>query len=1370
MSSNNKHNRIESSEVIRALELRLNQVGLPKSNKLFFDCPDCHKPQSEDKFNLFNITHDNLGFRCFICGFSGNIFTLAKYLNLFDNKDYSYFNDDTKKTKNTEIHTPKINKDIDFKEVSRILTDLYNNTQQSNEHKTRFYNKRGFNMPTDYKSLSGFKDIKFLYDKYDNDLLNELFRNSKGNFKQLRDKVIIFHRDFNNDIVYYRLYNFSSKDNKYKKLSSKNINGVSWSIPFRLELITPLTDHLIIVEGEEKADVSNIYRSSNQAFISIPGITQQRTLNKIIDKINTNETDIKQITVILDKSLKKSLNEEKASINIIDYLSKNLDKSIVLNISELPSPDKSDKNDLDSFLKELPEAAKKDTLQNIINNSYSVREYRQKYNLIREDKRERIKHVWKDTKEVLNEYITKEQTQKELTKKLNNYVVSNSIKLFLAVILPGYGKTTITTEVIKNFHDINKPCVVALPTKKQRNEYALINNFQIIESFTDRIDNLINTDSRFNDTERKEHKEKISKLLSLGLPKAVYSYLGKNDMNLKAQIIDKSKVAVITHDYLISHKELMQDYELLYIDEDPTRKLIKTVKVDYKNFTDYKTYSENTTKELDKEDNEDLLNFIFILKEYIATSARDLERKALNNDLSEFFRAKKQCFNKIIDKLLNQNIRLNENLIMKNIHKDFNNIPGIDFMNDLIRAFKENRVYFSHKEFNQSFFEIKIKLKINTYNKKVILTDGTAQEDLIKHFFDIETVYKPTVKPDNIKFTLIADKRYSASYLDIDDTAKKLNEIAGNDDTLVIAPKSITEDLKDKVKSNITLINFNGSENKASNEYCLYKKAVCLMPKIDYQELNKVGLCLDPSITDNDFIYQDVSTGYTENNKEHHLNLKTFKHETSKAVLKNIREAEILQSLFRVKRNDDFKEFYLMGDVSLKEFNLIPDILITENIKKTEDKIIHKSDFELLKNLFNQSINNIGFFVPSCTDFKGINKAVTIVNIEKHNGSNNIYNNIADNVFFNNCNTYEGFNVHRNTLNNYLKMLVKNGDYKVLPLPILNNPKHKIYCLTGQEDQAIIKAREYFKDILLSENMKKTYQNTSLNDNSIIEGVNIPSDNLTPENSLLNDNLNDDIKSKDTQEDKKENIISEIGPTLTPEKQQDTISYADYVRLNIDNLNKFVDRYLDNRIEFKMILDSTCFNSLEGNYNEALELGRVETAYSYEYLINKIIDNFEAYNEYIKDTIEAQQTHIKVLEIKDNHDRELKANLLKLGSNNQTIKKHLNSNEYNKYNSIPIHDKELFLDDLVKGTSKEVIEGKKILYNLIEKLRDKNKERTIRKYISMLIIKNQKLNSTYFNYVNKWVLDAPDIEEFIRRQDLRDFVFKYQHYINVLIS
>ena len=89
MINSKKNNRIEPLDVISRLEDKLNQKGLPIGGRIYFDCPRCSKKQSDKKFNLFRITNYTFGVKCLSCGFSGNMITLIKDLNLFDISNYS---------------------------------------------------------------------------------------------------------------------------------------------------------------------------------------------------------------------------------------------------------------------------------------------------------------------------------------------------------------------------------------------------------------------------------------------------------------------------------------------------------------------------------------------------------------------------------------------------------------------------------------------------------------------------------------------------------------------------------------------------------------------------------------------------------------------------------------------------------------------------------------------------------------------------------------------------------------------------------------------------------------------------------------------------------------------------------------------------------------------------------------------------------------------------------------------------------------------------------------------------------------------------------------------------------------------------------
>lgn len=1445
MMKTKENNRIEPSEVLRAVIVALNQEPKVSNNwNNFSTCLFCgESSKGNTKFGL-SINNNSFYINCFSCGF--NTEKKEDYQRVYDSlgifQDNNYSKYDKEIIKEATAPAPKIS----LEKISEILTELNNTLVQSKDHQNKFYNKRGYIMPSDYKSLSGFIDIKYLYDKYDNVALDLIFKNKKNDFRHLRDKIIIFHRDdFTGKIVYYRLYSFANQK-KYKKLSPKTIEGLKWSIPFRLELITPETTRLIINEGEEKADIGNLYKELCQTFISIPGINNYSSLWKVIEKINSNETNIKEITVLLDKSNKNDLNEEKASIRILSHLESLLNESITLNICELPDPENNAKNDLDGYLKDIPENQRKEVLKKILNPSecYSLKEYRQKYNQVKEDNRERIKHKWEHikVKDKNINYTDIETARKEYKQGLTEFINSDSNKTYVAIVPPSFGKTTIATEVIKNS---DKPFVVALPTKKQRNDYAMKNNFQILEGFTDRLEQLLNSTTKFNDKEKQEHKEKLTLMINHGLNKVVYSYLAQNDMKLKNQKIDKNKTVVVTQDYLICHDDLMNNYEGLYIDENILSRTRKTIKINHKSILDYKNCCTNTTDDLTQYDNKDLLDLFFILKEFIKNTNRNFERKSLTDKLRLMSKKENICFDRIIKNLLETDIKLNKNIIFKKIKSDYKEIPSFDFMNDLIKALKENRVYFYYSSDFSSYFEIRTTKKINTHNKKVLITDGTAQEILLKKYFDIEKIYKPNIKINNIKFTMIADRRYSASYININEIAIKINEISKNDLTLVIVPKPLINELKKLVNPNVTLINFYGSENKATNDYGNYKKAICLMPKIDFQEMFKIALSIDPSITESDFTYIFTSTGYVQDNKEHSLNVKTFKHEILKAVLSEYRECELIQSFFRVKRNDDAKEFFLMGDVSLKEFNLIPDILITEKLVNPENKIKKKDEFESIKTLFNSSINQLGFYTTRSIKFKDSNKAETIVNNKKQVTSNNIYSNSV-NLFINNNKGFESFNLHKDTFDNYVKMLVNNGEFIKLSLPLKDNPKHSIYGLPGYEQESILKAKEYFKDVLLSECMKEDYQNTSKIDDIIKDSINTPNYDLNLDIELKNDSLDNAFKSNEVQKE----VFAPAGGIVTngtfkEQKENTTMSYDDYVNTNLSDLYDYLDKFLNDKALKNELINDNDFTLLEDLLNDSTSKCLTLDCFKYEYLITDIADNLISYNQQIQELIDFNKTNSKVISLKEKYDNYVNTNksyldnkvndlihkiankdklidnklidyliyITKLPLDKNNIEKSLYyqflafnlSENIDKYNLII---NKIQVDNDNKGIDKELRDTKldnsyidtfidkepdnnltnhssifslvfndyikdnelKLINDSILKISNINVQKNLRKYISILIINKIKLTNDYFIRLDKWVLKACDVDELIKRQQLRDFVKLCKNSLEVLIA
>lgn len=1347
----NKYKTVEPNEVIRALELRLNQSPKIKNNWYnFTTCLSCGT-SSKDNYKFGVCVSDNsLYVSCLGCDFKTkskeDYQRLYNFLGLNQDSSYQYKNEFHNTTK--EI-TPKVS----LETLNQVLEDLYNILDQSEDHKQRFYNKRGFIMPDDYKSMiNPGRQLEPLIIKYGIDTIKSIFGyGKKESFNCLQDRVIIFHRDFNNRIVYYRSYSFTA-DKRFKKLSPRNISGLKLTIPFRLELIKPEINRLIITEGEEKADASNIYRLDNQLFISIPGISNYSCLLPIIEKINNNETNIKTISVILDKSTKKDLNEEKASIRILSHIDSILNADVALNICELPMPEQTDKNDLDSFLKSLPEDIRQSELQKILDNPYSLKEYHQINLLIpKKIKPEHVKPLWKQARNKNKDYIKLDVALSEYTTLIK---VTNDNLVSLGILPPGSGKTFKTIQHIK---ELDKPSIIALPTTIQRNDIATNNNFQIVESLTDKSIRTINSDSRFTKDEKINHIECIKKLISTGNSSLVYYYLSSLEIIIKECTIDKSKTQVMTHKMLFNSDNYFNDdrYGLIYIDECPFNVLIDKYRVDYRDLLNYK----HLIKDIYIDDNKDLIDFIDIIHVFINNSSQDLHRKALNKELLNVFRSKRTSFNKIVDSLSNNDIKLDEKKILSKLKKSFSeidNIPKYDFMNEFIKAFKQHRVNFKKDNLNSGYFEFSVKKILPVTNKQIIITDGTANPELYKHWFNCKVI-KPTVKPDNIKYTLICDKTYTASYLDIDKTLNDIKDIAKNDLTLVVVAMDIKEKIECLLPENIKVIHYNSSENKGTNDYGHYKKVICFPPKINFDSIIEQGLCLDPTITENNYHYKNISTGYIENNSECFLNIKTFKNKTLKALLENSREAEIYQSLFRIKRRpEDYKEFYVFGNISLNQFGLIPDEIIIKKDTNKVSQIRNKEDFETVKSHLECSIDKLGFYSSLFTLFEGNNKAETLVNNDKRLRINIIYN-IDLNAFINDCNSLKLNSSNKKTISKYLSMLCNNSDFIKVSLPLKDNPKHSIYCLPGNEDQAIMKAKEFFKDVLLSEVMKQDYQINHT------DNVNIDIGNSTDSTLLYKNRVDEQIINDSIDID---------------------VAYAKYSDKHFELLTSKLHNHLHIKASNSSIISIKDIDLLEQQYYHFIETNDLDRAFNTRFLLESFTEDFIELNNDIYDIM---KRFVRPLISLSDIDANISIRLLdpEINSILNSIFDPINTTEVSKevLESIEIENESK--SDIL-NSYKLSIEGDKIKadsFNRIEiayhslvnrerkaHISSSEREKTLRKNLSIVLLTRHRIDKEYLKRVQKWTYKALDVDEYIRRSNYYELIEASSQYINLLIA
>jgi hypothetical protein len=99
----------------------------------------------------------------------------------------------------------------------------------------------------------------------------------------------------------------------------------------------------------------------------------------------------------------------------------------------------------------------------------------------------------------------------------------------------------------------------------------------------------------------------------------------------------------------------------------------------------------------------------------------------------------------------------------------------------------------------------------------------------------------------------------------------------------------------------------------------------------------------------------------------------------------------------------------------------------------------------------------------------------------------------------------------------------------------------------------------------------KGYQNTSKIDSIINDSVNTPNYDLNLDIELKNDCLDNTVNSNEVQKEVFAPAVTN-NTTIQQKKENILISYED--KRNIDYLNCFLDKYLDNRIDFLKWLDS----------------------------------------------------------------------------------------------------------------------------------------------------------------------------------------------------
>ena len=351
---------------------------------------------------------------------------------------------------------------------------------------------------------------------------------------------------------------------------------------------------------------------------------------------------------------------------------------------------------------------------------------------------------------------------------------------------------------------------------------------------------------------------------------------------------------------------------------------------------------------------------------------------------------------------------------------------------------------------------------------------------LKKHFPNIEvSQYNPKIELTGINYKAFYHKTFSASNLFDKNLPLKDNEIvkvleilSKGKKTLVIAPVPVIEKLKlvFAYYDNISFETY-GTIKGINDKYNKYDLAIALPPKVDILNIIKDGKITGDSIR-KELYYKDVPTDYIENNKELNISLWHFKDKYLNELLKQKREALMYQGLFRVKRDTDIKEFITFGNISLKEYGLIPnEILKVKDIYKKDTQKTHQELRDLIRDFTKEVLEKNQFILKSeiygIYNFLKTVNAETLVNIQSQQKPYNIYNILLEKNW-----NLTNINVSVKTIekkyfyeivNTSLKELKNESDFLDVNFPLIDKPNSKILL---KNDSALELAKEFYKDSL----------------------------------------------------------------------------------------------------------------------------------------------------------------------------------------------------------------------------------------------------------------------------------------------------------------
>lgn len=1150
---------------LNVLSELLNEQPIIKGNQAYFTCPGCNTPKENEKFSI-NIHNNKYG--CFKCDTS-----IQAIKELLKGKTYK---------NNIRTSTPEnetINHLIPEKKKREILTDLFHLLELSSDHKKAFELKRGFTAPDNYLSFNENCIPKLLKKYSEKELIQvDILRswNGKKTPNHLRNRLVIFHKDQFGNICYYRTYSFT--DTERKKQAPRKEHGLNL-IPYNLQLINN-NSVIVITEGEEKSDIGN-YLLSDIGFISLPGIGIHKILEPYLNLLKE-----KTIIILFDKKKETKLNEEKEAVKLAKKL---IENDINVFISELPTPENEQENDLDSWLKNFETIEqKREALREVVENRCNLNEYKSKY-FQDTFKRDKPKMYYKLPGKTINK-ISLEQGRKILKESIENHVLNGKGKTLIVKAPPGVGKTYSIIEALKD-----KDYIHVVPDKNLRQEIKEVSSSNEILGLLDHCSITLSANKTVNP---KKILNELTEIGNKGLPTQNYCYscsYSKNDDNYPDRITcsrfkKHSGKITMTFAKYINSGNLYKDYEYIVFDEDIKNALIQT---NYLNLTDIENiqrfYNSNELdlilqilKEIIQSNNNKTLtgfDIRAIIHKKFRNSLRISLRDTLKNLSFDSLAEKKETIKQLIN------------------NKNIDQLPNKKALKGLIQVIKKS--FDNIQLLPGKGFEFKHVLDLDLRGKTSFYLNATEDTELIKEYgftqensviLDLTNIHIP-----GIKLNLMPDRTFLAGNFKeapekIIHIAKYINEKSENEKSLLIAPNEIINLISIHLNHNISTLSY--GKHKGRNDFKDYKKTFVLPNKIDFSDIIKESKVIFGNLSDNDLVYNEKESGYIDKStgKELFFTQLGFKEKKLQMLLEQKREAEIIQALFRIKRNEQEKEFYIFGNISLKKYGLAPDNILSSNeiFNPGRVKTFYKIDeFNKIKSIILDILKEHKFITLSELKyalFLKINHPETLIQSMLVDFYYNIYISITQN------DKHSCSNVFSRRFKKIIDHVIHENNFITEDFSTIKNTKEKIIL---PDINLLDDAKEFYKDLLFSE---KT-------DNAL----------LLPK--IITDFINDCGTVVDDIDSKK--VMVNMTYSKIYNRSDDKFTFETFIDENAIDLVNYYDSYRDKLLNRENPLDDNFLDDLDTWIKKSAE--NTPGRYKKEFVIYSLGQEINEINEIIKE-------------------------------------------------------------------------------------------------------------------------------------------------------